>query len=84
MFTLTRFLFISVYYHYYLLNKIIHLTLKLRGSHLFISAENSKIRKYSAVRFPWIKTVETPLFVGIPPHVLMMSVPKVLKWKLNM
>ena len=28
--------------------------------------------------------METPLFVGIPPRVLLMSVPEVLKWKLNL
>ena len=83
MFTLTRFLFDLVCYHHYLLNKIICSTIKLRIYPLFFSAENSEIRKYCVVRFPWSKTVETPLFVGIPPRVLLMSVPEVLKWKLN-
>ena len=84
IFTLTRFLFDSVCYHYYLLNKRIHKKIQLMGSSLFISAENSEIRKYSVVRFPWSKTAEKPLFVGIPPHVLSMLVPEVMKWKINL
>ena len=60
---------------------MIHSTIKIRLSPLFGSAENSDIRKYYVVCFPMIKPVDTPLIVIIPPHVLMMLVHKLLKWK---
>ena len=53
---------------------MIHKTRKIRGSSLFITAKISEINKYDVAHFMWNKITETPLFTGIPTHVLIMLV----------
>ena len=77
------FLVCLVFYHFNLMNEKIHATSKLGVSPLFVKAENSYIRKYSAVCFPCSKTVDIPLFTVIPSHVLILSVLEGPKEKLN-
>ena len=72
-FCLTRYLLASICYHYDFLKENLHCTNKLRGSPIFIAASQLRIRKCAVVRFPWNKTTHTPVFTGIPPHVLLMS-----------
>ena len=73
LFCLTRYLLASICYHYDFLKENLHCTNKLRGSPIFIAASQLRIRKCAVVRFPWNKTTHTPVFTGIPPHVLLMS-----------
>lgn len=83
LFCLTRFLLASICFHYDFLKENLHCTSKLRGSPLFIAASQLKIRKLAVIRFPWNKTGDTPLFTGIPPHVLLMASIETLKASLK-
>ena len=58
---------------------MIHSAINLRGNPLFASDKNSDIIKYSVVLFIWSKNLDTTLIFDIPPHILMMSVPEILK-----
>jgi len=73
LFCLSRFLLPSICFHYDFLKESLHCTSKLRGSPLFIAASQLNIRKLAVIRFPWNKTEDTPVFTGIPPHVLLMA-----------
>ena len=61
MFNLARFLFASLCFHYDFLDRELHSMNKLRGSPMFIES------------FPWNKSRCTPVFTGVPPHVLLMA-----------
>ena len=36
---------------------------------MFIEAAE-EIRSYATIRYPWNKTCNTPIFTGLPPHVM--------------
>ena len=38
---------------------------------MFIEA-TEEIRSYTTIRYPWKKTCNTPIFTGVPPHVMIM------------
>ena len=57
--------------------------MKLRVPPLFLADKNEDISKYDVVQFMCNKTVETPLFMGIPPDLLMILELEGLKMKLN-
>ena len=38
---------------------------------MFIEA-TKEIRSYATIRYPWNKTCNTPIFTGVPPHVMIM------------
>jgi hypothetical protein len=73
MFPLVRFLFASICYHYQDLDRTAIPTNRLRTSPMFIAATTDDIRRYEVCCYPWNKSSKTPVFTGVPPHVLMMS-----------
>ena len=38
---------------------------------MFIES-TKEIRSYATIRYPWNKTCNTPIFTGLPPHVMIM------------
>jgi hypothetical protein len=78
MIPLVRFLFASICYYYEDLDRTISPTNCLRASPKFIAATDD-IRRYTVCHYPWNKTIKTPVFTGVPPHVLMMSEMEQLK-----
>ena len=38
---------------------------------MFIGA-TKEIRSYATIRYPWNKTCNTPIFTGVPPHVMIL------------
>ena len=49
---------------------------------MFIEA-TEEIRSYATIRYPWKKTCNTPIFTGVPPHVMIMVDTEELKTVLN-
>ena len=56
---------------------------RIRGSPFFIAAANDSLRELVTVSYPWNTTEHTPIFTGIPPHVLMMAEIESLRMKLE-
>jgi hypothetical protein len=71
MFPLVRF-FASICYHFEDLDRTISPANNLRTSPMFIAATDD-IRRYTVCCYPWNRISKTPVFTGVPPHVLMMS-----------
>jgi len=82
-FSLLKFLFASVCYHYAFLDTNLHPEHKLRTSPLFIAAADTSIQSCAVIRFPWEATASTPFFTGIPPHVIMLTELESLRLRLN-
>ena len=78
VFLLVRFMFASICFHYNHLDENIAAGNPFRACAMFIAA-SEPIRRCAVIKFPWNKSDETPLFTGIPPHVIMMSEMEVLK-----
>ena len=78
---LIRNLFASICFHFEALNRELSPLNRLRSSFLFL-AITPEIKKYATVSFPWNKMTCTPVFIGIPPHVALMS--EMEKLKLNL
>ena len=78
MFLLVLFLFAALCYHYKDLDECLAPTNQLRVAPLFIAAE-PEIRQFATVKYHWSKTDDTPIFTGVPPHVLLLSEMEVLK-----
>ena len=38
-----------------------------------------EIRSYATIRYPWKKTCNTPIFTGVPPHVMILVEMEYLK-----
>ena len=80
MYLLLRFLFASICYHYDYLDANLSEYNQLRGSYMFLSASASPdIRQCAVISYPWNATDATPVFTGIPPHVMLMSEMEQLK-----
>ena len=72
LFLLINYLYAAMCYHYEDLDSRLSSRNRLRTTPLFLDT-SSEIRKYAKVKYPWNKTVHTPVFTGIPPHVLIMA-----------
>ena len=84
MFVLLRFLFATLCYHYDVLNEMLPASSKLRGSPIFAEASRHCNQEFAYVKYPWDKTEFTPVFTGIPPHVLLMSEMEQIKEKMEL
>ena len=71
LYLLVRYLFASICYHYDNLDARLSSKNRLRTSAMFIEA-TKEIRSYAVIRYPWNKTSNTPLFTGLPPHIMIM------------
>eukprot|EP00957_Ditylum_brightwellii_P181794 13848927-Ditylum_brightwellii.AAC.1 len=56
----------------------------MRGSPLFSEAAHHCNQEFAYVKFPWDKISITPVFPGIPPHVLMMAELECLKDEMHL
>ena len=71
LYLLIRFLFASICFHYDNLKRDLSETNRVRASTMFIEA-TKETRSYATIRYPWNKTCNTPIFTGVPPHVMIM------------
>ena len=79
LFSMLNFLYATICYHYEFLNEKLHSRSSLRVSPMFIAASYKERNNFSQIRYPWNRTKNTPLFIGIPPHVALLSEVEVLK-----
>ena len=64
----------NICYNYDFLNNTLPDIHSLRSNPFFIAISNSAfIRQFATFRFPWNCTKYTPVFTGIPPHVVIMN-----------
>ena len=75
-------LFANICYHAEYLKLTIHKKNKLHASPFFTQIP-SEIQTLAAVRFPWEKSEYTPIFTGIPPHVVILANFEGLKKKME-
>ena len=71
LYLLVRLLFASICFHYDDLKNNLSDMNRLRASTMFIEA-TEEIRRCATIRYPWNKTSNTPIFTGVPPHVMIM------------
>ena len=70
----------NYFFHYDYLNKNLHPSSSLRVSPFFKDIP-SEFTELSNILYPWNNTYYTPKITGIPPHVLLMAMMKILKAK---
>ena len=71
-FLLVQYLYAAVCYHYDELDKRLSSKNRFRVSPMFIDVTD-EVRKCAVVKYPWNSTNTTPLFTGIPPHVIVFA-----------
>jgi hypothetical protein len=76
------FCYASLCYHRDFLTKILHKRSKLQASPFYNSMPNyAKVA--AVVKLPWTKTATTPVFTGLPPHVVLLAKCEELKLELK-
>ena len=78
LFLLVRFMFASICFHHQHLYEHVAAGNPLRACAMFIAASKHS-RRCAVIKFPCNKSDETPIFTGIPPHVIMISEMDILK-----
>lgn len=73
MFELLQYLFASLCYHYNFLRENICATNKLNASPLYNCIDSFEFLNAARVTFPWDITNYKPHFIGIPPHIIILS-----------
>ena len=71
VFCVFRFCFASICFHWAHLVLLLHPKNVLHSSPFFNSIP-TEIKKAATIKYPWNKTKCTPIFTGIPPHVLLL------------
>jgi hypothetical protein len=69
---LARVLLATVCYHHQYLKATLSQSSLFRASTMFRNIPDN-LFKYARVKFPWTQTRYTPLFTGLPPHVLLLA-----------
>jgi hypothetical protein len=64
------------------LAKVLHPKNKLKALHFFNNFPNYA-RDAATVKYPWSKTVATPTFTGLPPHIIILANFKQLKLEMK-
>ncbi|KAL3771060.1 hypothetical protein ACHAWU_006437 [Discostella pseudostelligera] len=72
----------SLTYHRDFLAGILHRSNKLQASPFYNTIPNF-VKDAAAVKFPWTKTEATPVFTGLPPHVVILATCEELKLELR-
>lgn len=73
-FLMMKSLLAAICYHYDHLATNLDARNKLRSSPIFIVISQSKsLRDCATVKYPWNKDAQTPIFTGIPPHVMLLA-----------
>ena len=68
-----KFVVANICFNYDYLNAVLSQTHCIRSNPLFVALGSNTIRKYAVYKYPWCRTNNTPVFTGIPPHVVVMS-----------
>lgn len=76
------FCYASLTYHRDFLAGILHQSNKLQASPFYNAIPNF-VKDAAAVKLPWTKTEATPVFTGLPPHVVILATCEELKLELR-